>query len=49
MQAFKTESELLIQKGVKAAGPRARKSTVELEKLLEVLQHLSNINLLIIA
>lgn len=34
-ETFKTESETLIEKGVKAAGPRARKSTLELEKLLK--------------
>lgn len=34
-EIFKTESELLIEKGIKAAGPRARKSTLELEKFLK--------------
>ncbi len=34
-KTFKTESESLIEKSVKAAGPRARKSTLELEKLLK--------------
>jgi len=34
-ETFKTESESLTEKGVKAAGPRARKSTLELEKLLK--------------
>jgi hypothetical protein len=32
---FKTETESLIEKGVKAAGPRARKSSLELEKLFK--------------
>lgn len=34
-ETFKTESESLTDKGVKAAGARARKSTLELEKLLK--------------
>jgi hypothetical protein len=38
---FKTESESLIEKGVKAAGPRARKSTLELEKLLKEFRKVS--------
>jgi hypothetical protein len=38
---FKTESESLITKGVKAAGPRARKSTLELEKLLKEFRKVS--------
>ncbi|MNG13932.1 hypothetical protein D3C84_976470 [compost metagenome] len=40
-EAFKTESETLIEKGVKAAGPRARKSTLELEKLLKEFRKVS--------
>lgn len=35
IETFKTESDSLIEKGVKAAGARARKSTLELEKLLK--------------
>lgn len=38
---FKTESESLIGKGIKAAGPRARKSTLELEKLLKEFRKVS--------
>ena len=38
---FKTESESLTQKGVKAAGARARKSTLELEKLLKEFRKVS--------
>ncbi|MEZ7506986.1 histone H1 [Flavobacterium sp. Arc2] len=34
-ETFKTESESLTKKGVKAAGARARKATLELEKLLK--------------
>ncbi|WP_074722677.1 histone H1 [Flavobacterium frigoris] len=34
-ETFKTESQSLIEKGVKAAGPRARKATLELEKILK--------------
>lgn len=33
---FKTEAESLIEKSVKAAGPKARKSSLELEKLFKV-------------
>jgi hypothetical protein len=40
-ETFKTESESLIEKGVKAAGPRARKSTLELEKLLKEFRKVS--------
>ncbi|MFC5683610.1 histone H1 [Flavobacterium sp. MAHUQ-51] len=32
---FKSESELHIEKGNKAAGTRARKSSLDLEKLLK--------------
>lgn len=38
---FKTESESLAEKGVKAAGARARKSTLELEKLLKEFRKVS--------
>jgi hypothetical protein len=41
IEIFKTESESLIEKGVKAAGPRARKSTLELEKLLKEFRKVS--------
>ena len=34
-ETFKTESDSLTEKGVKAAGARARKATLELEKLLK--------------
>tara|TARA_R110000868_G_scaffold284033_1_gene544526 strand:+ start:3201 stop:3377 length:177 start_codon:yes stop_codon:yes gene_type:complete len=34
-ETFKTESDSLTEKGVKAAGARARKSTLEIEKLLK--------------
>jgi hypothetical protein len=35
IENFKTESELHIEKGNKAAGTRARKSALELSKLLK--------------
>ncbi len=35
IETFKTESESLTEKGVKAAGARARKSSLELEKLFK--------------
>lgn len=35
IETFKTESEQHIDKNVKAAGARARKSSLELEKLLK--------------
>lgn len=35
IETFKTEAESLTEKGVKAAGARARKSTLEIEKLLK--------------
>jgi hypothetical protein len=38
---FKTESDSLIENGVKAAGARARKSTLELEKLLKEFRKVS--------
>lgn len=40
-ETFTNESQSLIEKGVKAAGPRARKSTLELEKLLKEFRKLS--------
>lgn len=40
-EIFTTESESLIDKGVKAAGARARKSTLELEKMLKEFRKLS--------
>lgn len=40
-ETFKTESESLTEKGVKAAGARARKSTLELEKLLKEFRKVS--------
>lgn len=41
IENFKTESDSLIEKGVKAAGARARKSTLELEKLLKEFRKVS--------
>ena len=35
IETYKTESDLHIEKGNKAAGTRARKSSLELEKLLK--------------
>lgn len=40
-ETFKTESQSLIEKGVKAAGPRARKATLELEKQLKEFRKIS--------
>ena len=40
-EVFKTESDSLTNKGVKAAGARARKSTLELEKLLKEFRKVS--------
>jgi hypothetical protein len=40
-ETFKTESESLIEKGVKAAGPRARKATLEIERLLKEFRKVS--------
>ena len=40
-ETFKTESNSLPEKGVKAAGARARKSTLELEKLLKEFRKVS--------
>jgi 5'-deoxynucleotidase YfbR-like HD superfamily hydrolase len=41
IETFKTESESLIEKGIKAAGPRARKSSLELEKLFKEFRKVS--------
>ncbi|WP_430612666.1 histone H1 [Flavobacterium sp. JP2137] len=41
IETFRSESESLIDKGVKAAGARARKSTLELEKLLKEFRKVS--------
>lgn len=41
LKHLKTESASLIEKGIKAAGPRARKSTLELEKLLKEFRKVS--------
>jgi 5'-deoxynucleotidase YfbR-like HD superfamily hydrolase len=41
IETFKTESDSLIEKGVKAAGPRARKSSLELEKLFKEFRKVS--------
>jgi len=40
-ETFKAESESLAEKGVKAAGARARKSTLELEKMLKEFRKVS--------
>ena len=40
-ETFKAETMALTDKGVKAAGPRARKSTLELEKLLKEFRKVS--------
>lgn len=41
IETFKTESEALGEKGVKAAGARARKSSLEIEKLLKEFRKVS--------
>ena len=41
IETFKAEAESLTEKGVKAAGPRARKSTLEIEKLLKEFRKVS--------
>jgi len=41
LETFKTESESLSEKGVKAAGARARKSSLEIEKLLKEFRKVS--------
>ena len=40
-QTFTSETVSLTEKGVKAAGARARKSTLELEKLLKEFRKVS--------
>lgn len=40
-EAFKTDAELQAEKGNKAAGTRARKSSLELEKLLKEFRKVS--------
>mgnify|MGYP003461569364 FL=1 len=40
-EAFSNESTSLAEKGVKAAGARARKATLELEKLLKEFRKVS--------
>ena len=42
LDAFKAEAESLTEKGIKAAGPRARKATLEIEKLLKEFRITSN-------
>ncbi|KAF2334578.1 histone H1 [Flavobacterium nitrogenifigens] len=41
IETFKTESQSLSEKGVKAAGARARKSSLEIEKLLKEFRKVS--------
>jgi len=41
IETFKTEADSLTEKGVKAAGARARKSTLEIEKLLKEFRKVS--------
>jgi hypothetical protein len=41
IETFKTESESLTEKGIKAAGARARKSSLELEKLFKEFRKVS--------
>lgn len=41
IETFKTEAESLAEKGVKAAGARARKSSLEIEKLLKEFRKVS--------
>lgn len=41
IENFQTESHSLIEKGVKAAGARARKSSLEIEKLLKEFRKVS--------
>lgn len=41
IDTFKTESELHVEKGNKSAGTRARKSSLELEKLLKEYRKIS--------
>lgn len=41
IETFKTESESVSEKGVKAAGARARKSSLELEKMFKEFRKVS--------
>ncbi len=41
IETFKNESDSLAEKGVKAAGARARKSSLEIEKLLKEFRKVS--------
>ncbi|MFH6936071.1 histone H1 [Flavobacterium sp. FlaQc-30] len=41
IETFTTESDSLAEKGVKAAGARARKSSLEIEKLLKEFRKVS--------
>lgn len=41
IETFKIESESFTEKGVKAAGARARKATLEIEKLLKEFRKVS--------
>lgn len=41
IETFKTESEAVSEKGIKAAGARARKSSLEIEKLLKEFRKVS--------
>ncbi|MFH7001178.1 histone H1 [Flavobacterium plurextorum] len=41
IETFRIESESLSEKGIKAAGARARKSSLELEKLLKEFRKVS--------
>ncbi len=41
IETFKTESEAVAEKGIKAAGARARKSSLEIEKLLKEFRKVS--------
>jgi hypothetical protein len=41
IETFKSESEAVAEKGVKAAGARARKSSLEIEKLLKEFRKVS--------
>lgn len=41
IEVFKTESELHVEKGNKTAGARARKSTLELSRLIKDFRKIS--------
>ncbi|ABQ06568.1 histone H1 [Flavobacterium johnsoniae] len=41
IETFKTETESFSEKGVKAAGARARKASLEIEKLLKEFRKVS--------